>query len=105
MDTERLFKLRVVLRAFNLRDLQTAGAIMSWATDSGFSFKEIHTGARLVPALEALERAGYLDPSPSVEKSRDLKRIEDTLPKDIKRELRKVRLNASSYGYQKGKGG
>jgi hypothetical protein len=98
MTFEQFFKLRNLLRAFTIRDVQTTGVLLGWVRRSGFTPEQVEMYALIAPTLGELERIGYFNKINTPEQLRGIRELEKRLPKEFRQEARKVRLNNSYTG-------
>jgi hypothetical protein len=98
MEFARYFKMRNILQAFTVRDVQMVAVLMDWAASNGFEPTEVVDYAKISPNFVELERLGYFSKAHNPEQLRTIRQFEKLLPRDFRREARKVRLENSYTG-------
>lgn len=100
---ERYFKLRNILQAFSVRDIQMVAVMFQWTGANGFSPDEVISYAGVFQDLRQLEAVGYFNRITTPEQGKQIRAIEKLLPPEFRREARKVRLE-NSFSGRLGKG-
>ena len=98
MTLDEFFKLRIALEAFSRRDIQTAGVILDWIMETGFTVEQFHLFSKMMPHMDQFERLGVFSRVQSVEQSKAIRQFERTLLKNIAKDLRRLRLQHSYSG-------
>lgn len=93
MDLQRYFDVHRILPAFTFRDIQTANTIIHWLRSNSFTADDLSGYCAVRPFAEQLDTIGYFRLGGNEKHGQAIKDFEKTLPKDIKRVLRKERLN------------
>ena len=99
-------KVGNLLVAFSVRDIQVANNILSWLNQSGVSAGEFQNYVRGWTEINKLHSLGYFtetkDPVDDSVRARALER--NILDRDLRRYVRKMRLNTTQFSFP-GKGG
>jgi len=94
-------ELSNLLAAFKIRDIQTTATIFGWLVHNGYTMLDLGAYLEMYPKLYNLDTLRYFNPNPTVEHSEAIKRFEKTLPKQLRSELRKLRLAMMREGPSK----
>ena len=110
MPISRFVALRHRLQALtSMRDIQIAGALLHWSLKCGFTVEELIQFTMIAPQFSELEKYGFFaGVTLPVPNELRLKEILARLPKHIRAELRRSRLNNMNFerlNSRSGKGG
>jgi hypothetical protein len=98
MDLQLYFDVHRIMPAFTFRDIQTANTILHWLRSNSFTVDDLSSYCTVRPFAEQLDTIGYFRGGGNEVHSKDIKEFEKSLPKDIKRVLRKERLSRTVVG-------
>ena len=98
LQFERFLDMRSKFLAFTLRDLQTTGTLFSWAEKCGYTLEDVQWFCNTAPVLSSVDLQHYFIVYNRPEFAKQVKALEKRLPKDVRRELRRARLNATVFG-------
>lgn len=99
---ERYLEIKRHVMAFSPQQVQMVGVFLSWLFDCGFSAEEISMFTHTAPSLTQLDTLKYFHKNNSPEVSRQIREFERSLPKDVRKTLRKARLEDERFGVWKG---
>jgi hypothetical protein len=94
----QFYSIQGNLQAFSMKDLQTFATFLIWTEQLGLSHKEITDFLHYLPLYRRLEMNHYFNPMIPPEQSKVVRQIEKDIPRELRRELRKVRLERSFSG-------
>jgi hypothetical protein len=100
IEIERFVQLRMMMQAFDMREIQTFAVISSWARDSKVTQAELCNFAQVLPVFSELERMGYFrfmenHPIPLL---RTFRMMEQALPKSMRVQLRRAKFKYIKNG-------
>jgi hypothetical protein len=98
MEMERYFDLDRILPAFTFRDIQAANTILYWLRSNSFTADDLSSYCATRPFAEQLDKIGYFSAGGGEAHCRKTKEFEKSLPKDVRRTLRKERLDRTIVG-------
>jgi hypothetical protein len=94
----RFVEIANIVQVFQPKDLHTAMQIYLWLWSSEVTVDELAGYLKMSVAANVLKNSGYFFNSKVVEHGQNVKKFESLLHKDVRRMLRKVRLNSMPEG-------
>lgn len=98
MTFEKYFKLRISTEAFSRRDIQMTGVMLEWINQCGYTIEEFLLFTKLFPVFEELSRVGIFSTRQTPEQAKQIRAYERTLPRELRREVRRTRLAYMATG-------
>jgi hypothetical protein len=89
----RFVEIANIVQAFQPKDLHTAMQIYLWLWSSKVQVDELASYLKMSVAVNVLKNTGYFLNSKHPEHAQNVKKFESFLGKDVRRMLRKERLN------------
>ena len=86
------------MQAFTLQQLQVTLTVATWMGHNGIDFPTIVAYLKMIPYMQELNNVGYFIGHGTVEHAKKIREFERSLPKNLRRGLRKARLQRIKEG-------
>lgn len=104
LTLEKMFDLRNKLQAFQMRDIQMVQVLLTWTRACGFTDSEVLEFSKIFPLYNRMEQIGYFNARTTPAQGKVIKEFERSLPVDVRRQFRRIRLEKSATGVINTKG-
>jgi hypothetical protein len=102
MNIKRLSEIDSRMDAFTLRDLQHLAVLVAWGRQCQFSLEELIAYLSVAPTFRQLITVGFSQATHSIQQLKIIKSLEQALPRELRKEFRRIRLNNARFGTEGG---
>ena len=103
---DQIDKIRFLLGAFSIRDIQVANTLVSWLAQNNITSRQFQDYVRIWFEINRLQAQGYFSPDRSPETGKYARSLERAIQDPIvRRYARNMRLAMTQFSYPGSKGG